>query len=113
MIRRPPRSTLFPYTTLFRSDIDLVDGQFPVNGVGVACLFVEEVGFQVERVGQAVRRIDTHHQRAIAQTRQVQPGRGRKTAFSDASFAAEEKDAHASILPRGKLPAGMPTTPEC
>ena len=22
MIRRPPRSTLFPYTTLFRSDLD-------------------------------------------------------------------------------------------
>src|SRR3712207_7959092 len=30
MIRRPPRSTLFPYTTLFRSDgvnIDLVDAR--------------------------------------------------------------------------------------
>src|SRR3989475_10113855 len=25
MIRRPPRSTLFPYTTLFRSERDLVD----------------------------------------------------------------------------------------
>src|SRR5256886_17521752 len=25
MIRRPPRSTLFPYTTLFRSPHDLVD----------------------------------------------------------------------------------------
>src|SRR5256885_5617822 len=24
MIRRPPRSTLFPYTTLFRSHLDLV-----------------------------------------------------------------------------------------
>src|SRR3712207_9267906 len=24
MIRRPPRSTLFPYTTLFRSDTDLL-----------------------------------------------------------------------------------------
>src|SRR3712207_8707681 len=24
MIRRPPRSTLFPYTTLFRSDLDAV-----------------------------------------------------------------------------------------
>src|SRR3712207_7352888 len=24
MIRRPPRSTLFPYTTLFRSDVGLV-----------------------------------------------------------------------------------------
>src|SRR2546430_12636356 len=29
MIRRPPRSTLFPYTTLFRSDVTgiFVDGQ--------------------------------------------------------------------------------------
>src|SRR5260370_17082206 len=26
MIRRPPRSTLFPYTTLFRSDADLGSG---------------------------------------------------------------------------------------
>src|SRR3712207_7679025 len=25
MIRRPPRSTLFPYTTLFRSDAALID----------------------------------------------------------------------------------------
>src|SRR2546422_4524000 len=24
MIRRPPRSTLFPYTTLFRSDLDVL-----------------------------------------------------------------------------------------
>src|SRR5690349_21877827 len=26
MLRRPPRSTLFPYTTLFRSDADVVRG---------------------------------------------------------------------------------------
>src|SRR2546422_7465849 len=30
MIRRPPRSTLFPYTTLFRSLFDLVE-RFPVD----------------------------------------------------------------------------------
>src|SRR5256885_9384968 len=44
MIRRPPRSTLFPYTTLFRSvaleDHDLVLGLGPIAvecaGVGVA-----------------------------------------------------------------------------
>src|SRR3989449_8625795 len=31
MIRRPPRSTLFPYTTLFRStDRDFVYGMFPI-----------------------------------------------------------------------------------
>src|SRR3712207_7978972 len=29
MIRRPPRSTLFPYTTLFRSD----DGAVPLRGL--------------------------------------------------------------------------------
>src|SRR3712207_7254401 len=28
MIRRPPRSTLFPYTTLFRSTCDLVPNNF-------------------------------------------------------------------------------------
>src|SRR3712207_6875158 len=28
MIRRPPRSTLFPYTTLFRSKIELVRKDF-------------------------------------------------------------------------------------
>src|SRR2546430_12637383 len=28
MIRRPPRSTLFPYTTLFRSLVDGSDGEF-------------------------------------------------------------------------------------
>src|SRR3712207_8251340 len=51
MIRRPPRSTLFPYTTLFRSDVladlgvpDAVAGYVPVpslrlvgpGGAGVA-----------------------------------------------------------------------------
>src|SRR2546426_5435707 len=30
MIRRPPRSTLFPYTTLFRS-VDLVQGRQPAG----------------------------------------------------------------------------------
>src|SRR5688572_31116872 len=34
MIRRPPRSTLFPYTTLFRSSHILADGGFPLVGHG-------------------------------------------------------------------------------
>src|SRR3712207_6897655 len=36
MIRRPPRSTLFPYTTLFRSCVaqrlELVDGELGLRG---------------------------------------------------------------------------------
>src|SRR3712207_9339896 len=41
MIRRPPRSTLFPYTTLFRSEIAkaIVGHHDIVDGV-LTCLFV-------------------------------------------------------------------------
>src|SRR3712207_7895193 len=35
MIRRPPRSTLFPYTTLFRSEVDRLSGP---DGAAVALL---------------------------------------------------------------------------
>jgi len=40
MIRRPPRSTLFPYTTLFRSARFLFDGQAwdPLTFAGVPAL---------------------------------------------------------------------------
>src|SRR3712207_7378224 len=31
MIRRPPRSTLFPYTTLFRSDLTAIFGCYAVG----------------------------------------------------------------------------------
>src|SRR3712207_8879212 len=34
MIRRPPRSTLFPYTTLFRSDVHLHAATGRVDGHG-------------------------------------------------------------------------------
>src|SRR5256885_11936194 len=32
MIRRPPRSTLFPYTTLFRSSVQATDAGAPPDG---------------------------------------------------------------------------------
>src|SRR5256885_16287676 len=52
MIRRPPRSTLFPYTTLFRS---VAHRRLLV--VGVAAGFVGMVAdvVRVERVDEAVR----------------------------------------------------------
>src|SRR3712207_7033848 len=42
MIRRPPRSTLFPYTTLFRSNV-LIAG-FILRGTGEKSLVVRGVG---------------------------------------------------------------------
>src|SRR2546430_11290673 len=35
MIRRPPRSTLFPYTTLFRSHLEALGREEPASRVGV------------------------------------------------------------------------------
>src|SRR2546422_7577122 len=40
MIRRPPRSTLFPYTTLFRSAFD-DDGRHLVHAVRLGALAVD------------------------------------------------------------------------
>src|SRR3712207_7754647 len=71
MIRRPPRSTLFPYTTLFRSDVerpaDLVEGARvlaaePVAQLEHAALAVGEVLQRLaqrllgEQVGSALER---------------------------------------------------------
>src|SRR3712207_9196514 len=41
MIRRPPRSTLFPYTTLFRSSIDRLRGRYRAVDV----LLIDDVQF--------------------------------------------------------------------
>src|SRR3712207_8457477 len=52
MIRRPPRSTLFPYTTLFRSLGDL-------PGAGHLAVLEDDVGVrEAEHLFQAVRHED-------------------------------------------------------
>src|SRR3712207_7254697 len=53
MIRRPPRSTLFPYTTLFRSDerlddaMDRIDQRF------------DELGARMDRLEARMDRLET------------------------------------------------------
>src|SRR3712207_7677928 len=47
MIRRPPRSTLFPYTTLFRSNCDYNFFLQKSNVIGVGLGYKEKGGFRL------------------------------------------------------------------
>src|SRR2546422_8305548 len=53
MIRRPPRSTLFPYTTLFRSAVF----RRPVHQVGVADPLAEDAAGKRERLRERHLRV--------------------------------------------------------
>src|SRR3712207_8242614 len=59
MIRRPPRSTLFPYTTLFRSDPPVLRGE-PVDHPLVGAL---RVTARVDGVGGQVKDVEDHEDR--------------------------------------------------
>src|SRR5260370_18867494 len=57
MIRRPPRSTLFPYTTLFRSDKELIQqelGRFVERAVALQHdrREIEHIAAQIETFGR-------------------------------------------------------------
>src|SRR3712207_7023195 len=75
MIRRPPRSTLFPYTTLFRSG----------EGAGQAA---QEVG---QGVGQGTQQVGEGAGQAVQET-----GEGVGEAVSE--FGRERSEEHTSEL---------------
>src|SRR3712207_6948878 len=50
MIRRPPRSTLFPYTTLFRSQAATAARASPAGGVALTCPFAAASSYVAEEV---------------------------------------------------------------
>src|SRR5205809_3941680 len=72
MIRRPPRSTLFPYTTLFRSRC-AGQGRSPESGSGEAALFR---GTQTSRDRRRARRQRTHHSPADRKSTRLNSSHG-------------------------------------
>src|SRR2546426_7212929 len=50
MIRRPPRSTLFPYTTLFRSEHDALDREARIQALADELDGLEQMGEALESV---------------------------------------------------------------
>src|SRR3712207_7895256 len=95
MIRRPPRSTLFPYTTLFRSPVGERDAEIglePFDGVGHLTAVVSPQD-DVERVlGLVHRQIAAGvahgpHTRRSARTRHGRMGVDRKSTRLNSSHA--------------------------
>src|SRR2546429_4527762 len=69
MIRRPPRSTLFPYTTLFRSDVvpmirlcSLIDKPLDLSALGYANKIDPALGggFAQRRIHHIRKRSEEH-----------------------------------------------------
>src|SRR5688572_31382964 len=66
MLRRPPRSTLFPYTTLFRSALDEPDRELETETTAAARDEVARRGIELEppaplHLDRARRRDVDHH----------------------------------------------------
>src|SRR5258708_25270405 len=70
MIRRPPRSTLFPYTTLFRSHPDLPAELQSATGELAAALWTRAVDTAQEQLAAA--QLEAQRSVAEAQARQRQ-----------------------------------------
>src|SRR5256885_11087420 len=90
MIRRPPRSTLFPYTTLFRSRIEVRHGgSFGMNWHPLAEVRSEEHTSELQSPCNLVCRLllekkKITHQRSVSTaypTRFDDPARGRSSAI--------------------------------
>src|SRR2546430_13928536 len=64
MIRRPPRSTLFPYTTLFRSDFRNIQCLLGLSHCAARALYVAERSLGRGELsflaGLQLRRVDAH-----------------------------------------------------
>src|SRR2546430_16212081 len=122
MIRRPPRSTLFPYTTLFRSRDDAALPQhFDARGVAVrlAVEHVADAGVD-HQLGahHAGRGADEHHLVAYAPRRldeRVHLRMDTATAPRDRGIAAVGEAARVPVVADGKnVPdhlAGPPRPP--
>src|SRR2546430_17295330 len=89
MIRRPPRSTLFPYTTLFRS-LAWLDGGDADSALAAAVL-----GRVAAGVGRALRALDPAQERARHAAARAQDRERCRIALRRSSGAREPPRAQA------------------
>src|SRR3989449_10985401 len=106
MIRRPPRSTLFPYTTLFRSLVDLERVEYGVDVARLGLLVVA-----TGRVGGEAHAAQIWHDDGVVAR---QPGGERRPYVARLSVAVEQHDcrplpadAHEDLCTAGRDRSGL------
>src|SRR3712207_8527825 len=89
MIRRPPRSTLFPYTTLFRSASDVGDEQ-PRIDVETVTLdgLVERGAIDAARTALVWVDVQGHEGRVLAGARRDRKSTRLNSSHANISYAA-------------------------
>src|SRR5688572_31868599 len=99
MIRRPPRSTLFPYTTLFRSVIDVGFNRLPDGRIVGDVDFegVKEKASYITPVPGGVRRLFLH---ALEVDRKSTRLNSSHSQISYAVFCLKKKKYNLSVIPR-------------
>src|SRR2546430_9017610 len=87
MIRRPPRSTLFPYTTLFRSHVDRLPDRLPVHELADAR--VRERALDDVVLARAARHVDQTPELAVHLHRDLQDRKSTRlnSSHSQISYA--------------------------
>src|ERR1035441_2640529 len=102
MIRRPPRSTLFPYTTLFRSEQGAVAGLLELaevagSGAGEAAFFVAEQ-FAFDQLGGHGGAVQGDERAAFARAAFMQGARDQLLACAGFPQDADRSGEHTSEL---------------
>src|SRR2546430_15158706 len=105
MIRRPPRSTLFPYTTLFRSGKPRKVSKQPLTDQHIYALMVEVAPPEAaDKIDQnAETEFDYAAGNGLVRVRIVPEG-GRLTAVISAIRRASQEQAPPAVPPAAKPP---------
>src|SRR2546422_2691900 len=102
MIRRPPRSTLFPYTTLFRSTAGVVGAvEFTKNSHGVD----DPAGGNADNGGRRKRAPSRPRRRGMRRDRKSTRLNSSHGYISYAVFCLKKKKNRPCVLPTNHTPA--------
>src|SRR5258708_8023496 len=101
MIRRPPRSTLFPYTTLFRSA--KLERQIYGQRSERSSRLIDQLALTFEELGASATEDELAAERAVART----------TAVRGFTRTRPERNTFPDHLPRERVVIDSPTACEC